>query len=99
MLCTYKDTGVWSRRSNFLTRIATQLEHYGRTLGFSMYSVVQAMTESKILVDLPDDVRVVVEDWAARYCFNLSEQYNPDVTPVERLEPSEVTEILRGLKY
>ncbi|MHA1289787.1 MAG: hypothetical protein ACTSPB_20585 [Candidatus Thorarchaeota archaeon] len=92
----FKDDGS---RANFLQRISQQLEFYGRQMGYSMYSIIQALTEHKILVDLPPDVRVVVEDWAARYCFNLSEQYNPNVTPVERLDPNEVIEILRSLKY
>ncbi len=71
----------------------------GGQLGYSMYSVIQALTEHKILVDLPPDVRVVVEDWAARYCFNLSDQYNPEATPVERIEPEHVKEILDSLRY
>jgi len=87
------------KRSSFLVKITQQLHLYGAQLGYSMYSVIQALTEHKILVNLPPDVRVVVEDWAARYCFNLSDQYNPDVTPVERIPPEEVEDILKNLKY
>lgn len=85
-------------KADFKTDVIAQLEIYGNKLGYSMYSVIQALTERKILRELPEDVAEAVEDWAGRYCLFLSEKYTPDKHRIERIPSSEVEELLKGLR-
>jgi len=84
-------------RTNFIAAVTEKLQYYGATLGYSMYSIIQALTERNILMGLPSDVRAAIEDWAARYCIKASEMYDPQTTPVENISSEDFGKILDGL--
>jgi hypothetical protein len=84
-------------RTQFIAAATEKLQYYGATLGYSMYTIIQALTERPILMSLPNNVRVAVEDWAARYCIQMSEQYDPTTTPVENISSEDFEKILEGL--
>jgi hypothetical protein len=84
-------------RTHFIAAATEKLQYYGATLGYSMYTIIQALTERPILLSLPSDVRVAVEDWAARYCIDMAAQYDPSTTPVENISSEDFEKILDGL--
>lgn len=85
-------------RAEFRKEVISKLKFYGGTLGYSMYSVIQALTEREILRELPEDVAIAIEDWAARYCLFLSEKYNPDEHRIEVIPAAEIEAIVKELK-
>lgn len=84
-------------RTNYIAAVTDKLQYYGSTLGYSMYSIIQALTERNILLGLPGQVRVAIEDWAARYCIKMSESYDANRTPVVNVSGEDLDKILDGL--